>query len=89
MEEKYFVYILKCFDDSYYVGSADNLENRVKKHNQGKACDWTKNRLPVELVYSEEHLTLLDARHREQQIKKWTRKKKENLINGIWNKPNK
>ncbi|MBT3231136.1 GIY-YIG nuclease family protein [Candidatus Uhrbacteria bacterium] len=86
---KYYAYILKCIDDSYYTGSTFNLDERVKKHNQGTASEWTKMRRPVQLVYSEEYARLIDATQRERQIKNWTREKKDKLIKGLWSKPNK
>lgn len=84
--EKFYVYILECSDRSYYIGSTNDVQERVKRHNAGEAADWTKNRRPVRVVYQEEHPTLLLARQREEQIKGWSRQKKENLIKGIWQK---
>jgi putative endonuclease len=86
MEETFFVYILKCGDDSYYVGSTNNIEKRIERHSASEAAEWIKNRLPIKIVYQEKHETLLSARQREKQIKGWSRKKKENLINGVWKK---
>ena len=80
MNDKYFIYILKCSDGSYYVGSTGCLIKRLGRHNAGLACKWTKYRLPVNLIYSEIHPTLKEARQREKQIKNWSRKKKENLV---------
>jgi putative endonuclease len=78
---KYFVYILKCADDSLYAGVTNNLEKRVKQHNSAKAgAHYTKIRRPVRLVYSEQFETLLKARQREAEIKSWRRGKKLNLI---------
>ena len=86
MEETFFVYILKCGDDSYYVGSTNNIEKRIERHSAGEAAKWIKNRLPIKILYQEKHETLLSARQREKQIKGWSRKKKENLITGTWKK---
>jgi putative endonuclease len=86
MEEKFFVYIVECADRSYYVGSTNDVKERVQRHNIGTGADWTKDRRPVRIVYQEEYGTLLDARRREEQLKGWSRQKKENLINGIWEK---
>jgi putative endonuclease len=82
MEPIYFFYILKCIDGSYYVGSAANLEDRVRRHNQGRGPSYTAKRLPVRLVYHERFNDLDDAVKRERQVKKWSRAKKEALING-------
>ncbi len=86
MTKMYFVYILECFDGSYYVGCTNDVQIRAERHNNSEAAEWTKTRRPVKLVYHEPHETLQLARSRETQLKGWTRKKKENLINGIWSK---
>ena len=78
---KGYIYILKCSDGSYYTGSTVNLESRVYQHQQGKGANFTKTRLPVELVFYEEYDSIVDAFHREKQIQGWSRKKKEALIN--------
>lgn len=84
MEEKrsYYVYILRCADDSYYVGYAEDLQKRLKAHSEGRASPYTAKRLPVDPLYSEKHESIESARLRELQIKRWTRKKKEALISG-------
>ncbi len=78
------MYILKCSDDSYYVGSTKNLERRLAEHQDGKGANHTKKRLPVQLVYFEEYNRIDKAFYREKQIQGWSRKKKEALIE---NKP--
>ena len=50
---EHYAYILKCADDTYYCGYTNDLENRIKKHNQGKGAKYTRGRLPVVLVYYE------------------------------------
>ena len=81
----FFVYMLKCNDKSYYTGHTDNLENRIMQHNHKHfpAC-FTATRLPVQLVFSEEFNTREEALASERQIKRWSRKKKEALINNDW-----
>ena len=74
-------YILKCSDASYYVGSAENLDNRLKEHQRGLSA-YTKTRLPIELVYTEEHPSNESAYERERQVHKWPRAKKERFITG-------
>ena len=77
----YFTYILKCADGSLYVGSTNNLEKRLKEHNELKrGAHYTKIRRPVALLYSEKFATPKEARHRENEIKGWRREKKLNLI---------
>ena len=80
--QKHIVYILKCADGSFYVGSATDIEDRLKRHNSGNGAGFTALRRPVKLVYQEPCKNLGDAVKRERQIKKWSRDKKEALING-------
>ena len=77
-----FVYILRCNDGSYYVGSTRDLENRVDKHNAGFYGGYTARRRPVELVHSQEFGRIEDAIAAERQIKGWNRAKKEALMRG-------
>ena len=78
-----FVYILRCRDGSFYVGSArDTLERRVAEHNAGTYGGYTSMRRPVELVYAQEFTTITDAIAAERQLKGWRREKKEALIRG-------
>lgn len=77
----FYVYILKCSDQSYYVGHTDDIEKRFLEHSMGLYHGYTNARLPVELVYSAKMVSRDVAFKREMQIKKWSRKKKEALIN--------
>jgi predicted GIY-YIG superfamily endonuclease len=77
---KGYMYILKCSDGSYYVGSTINLEQRLTQHQAGEGANHTKKRLPVELVYYEEFQRIDEAFYREKQVQGWSRKKKEALI---------
>jgi len=78
----YVTYILECVDKSFYVGCTNNLEKRIKQHNESKwGAHYTKIRRPVILKYSEEFETLKEARRREAEIKGWRREKKQALIN--------
>jgi putative endonuclease len=77
------VYILKCADETLYVGCTNNLEKRLHEHNHAKnGAHYTKIRRPVELLYAEKFKTLLKARGREAEIKRWKREKKLNLVRG-------
>src|SRR5690606_22835751 len=77
----YYVYILKCADDTYYVGSTNDLEGRIAKHNQTKAgAKYTRSRRPVELVFSEQYQTKSEALKREAEIKSYRRGQKQDLI---------
>jgi putative endonuclease len=76
------IYILQCSDGTYYTGSTNNMELRLLEHQYGEGAEYTKVRLPVKLVYSEECQSIEDAFLREKQVQGWNRKKKEALING-------
>ncbi len=80
--DQFFIYILRCADGAYYVGSTNDVAARVESHNAGRGPRFTACRRPVALVYSEPHATMESARGREVQIKKWSRGKKEALIAG-------
>ena len=74
--------VLLCANGQYYVGSTENLERRLKEHQNGTGCGFTKAHLPVKLVYKEEYTTIEEAYQRERQLHGWSRKKKEALISG-------
>ncbi len=76
------MYILSCADGSPYVGSTSNLEYRVSQHQLGEGGLYTAARLPVKLVFSEEHPTIYEAFLREREVKGWSRAKKEALVGG-------
>jgi predicted GIY-YIG superfamily endonuclease len=82
----FFVYMLRCRDESYYVGHTDELEKRVAEHDAGVVPGYTSERRPVELVWFAEMVTREDALLRELQLKRWTRRKKEALIAGDWDR---
>ena len=79
----YYIYILKCVNNSYYIGITNNLERRMHEHNEGlnKTC-YTYNKLPLILIYQTEFNNPIEAIAFEKQIKGWSRIKKEALING-------
>jgi putative endonuclease len=77
-----FMYILRCADGSYYVGSTTDLERRVAQHQRGEGANHTRKHGPVELVYSEWYPRVDQAFYREKQVQGWSRKKKEALIKG-------
>ena len=81
-----FVYMLRCADGSYYVGTAtgDDLTRRIAEHNSGAYPGYTSTRRPVHLVWSEHFARITDAIAVERQVKGWTRAKKEALIKGDW-----
>ncbi|MEO8149889.1 MAG: GIY-YIG nuclease family protein [Bacteroidia bacterium] len=77
-----YMYILKCSNGAYYVGSTKDLELRLQQHQNCEGANFTKKHLPVELVYFEEFQRIDEAFYREKQVQGWSRKKKEALING-------
>lgn len=81
----FWVYILRCADTSYYTGHTDNLEQRIAQHNAGtfSTC-YTLNRRPLSLVFAQDFATREEALAAEQQIKGWSRKKKEAMMRGDW-----
>lgn len=79
MNENY-TYILRCADGTYYCGWTNNLDRRLKAHNEGKGAKYTRSRRPVSLVYYEAFSTKEEAMRREYEIKQLPRKKKEELI---------
>jgi putative endonuclease len=76
------MYILRCADGSYYVGSTTNLERRLWEHNEGIGARYTARRRPVELVYSAEFPDIAQAYAAEKQVQSWSRAKREALIRG-------
>ena len=78
----YFVYIVKCSDETLYTGIAKDLQQRIEEHNSSeKGAKYTKARRPVTLVYSETAQDRSSASKREHAIKKLKRKEKLELIN--------
>lgn len=75
------VYILKCADQSLYVGSTQDLAKRLHQHNHLKSgAHYTKIRRPVELVYQETYTTYAEVRQREAELKRLSRAEKLSLI---------
>lgn len=77
---QFYVYMLRCKDNSLYTGYTVDIDMRLKVHNEGRASKYTRVRLPVDLVYVEEHETKSSAMKRECQIKKLSKLQKEALI---------
>lgn len=76
----YTVYILRCNDNSLYIGITNNFINRLKQHNSGKGAKYTKGRTPLLCVYKETGLTKSEALKREYKLKRLTKLQKETLI---------
>lgn len=78
-EKMHYIYIVECSDKTLYTGYTNNLEKRIKVHNEKKGAKYTKGRTPVVLKYYEEFDNKSDAIKREAQIKKLKRAKKQLL----------
>jgi putative endonuclease len=76
------VYILECADGSFYTGCTTNIDNRIGQHQAGEIEGYTATRLPVRVVHVTEFQTIHDAIDVERQIKRWSRAKKQALIDG-------
>ena len=76
------VYILRCSDGSYYVGSTRNLAARLHQHRTGNGSQYTSRRLPIELLWSYEFELVTDAFAAEKKIQGWSRAKREDLMRG-------
>jgi putative endonuclease len=83
----YYVYILKCSDDSYYAGVTNNLDRRVAEHSEGIDNKlYTFKRRPIQLVFCDAFNDINKAIAFEKQIIGWSKKKKEALIERNWDK---
>lgn len=78
--EPWFVYIAECRDRTLYVGIAKDAYNRIEAHNTTNQCRYTRYRKPLKLAYKELCENYNVARKRESEIKRFSRKKKLELI---------
>ncbi len=77
-----FVYIVRCRDSTFYIGTARDILKRLALHDAGKGAKYTRSRGPVRLVWQEGPMTVSRALRREHQLKQLTRPQKHALING-------
>ncbi len=82
LKKSWSVYILRCQDDKFYTGISNDVERRLRCHNEGKGAKFTRTRLPVTLIYQENSLTRAGALIREMKIKSLSRLQKESLVAG-------
>lgn len=75
-----YTYIVRCSDGTYYTGWTNDIEKRMKAHNEGKGAKYTKTRRPVVLMYYESFQTKEEAMRREWEIKQLKRREKEKLM---------
>lgn len=80
MKGKYYVYIVRCRDGSYYTGYTNNIEKRIKFHNKGLGAKYLRGKLPVKLVYVKEYKYYKRALKKEIAMKKLTHKQKHELV---------
>ena len=80
----FWAYMLHCRGGAFYTGHTDDLERRVVQHQSGMVAGFTRDRHPLELVWSQEFQTRYEALSAELRIKGWSRKKKLALIRGDW-----
>ncbi len=78
----YFVYILRCVDDTLYTGITNDVEKRLIAHQTGKGGKYTRAHAGVAIVHTEEYATKGDALRRELCIKQFSRQQKQSLIKG-------
>lgn len=76
----YFVYILRCKDNSLYTGITTDVARRFKTHKRGLGGKFTASRGVKKIVYTEKRPDRSAASKREAEIKGWSREKKLNLI---------
>ena len=87
MEHTWYLYILRCADNTLYTGITTDVEKRLEAHRSGKGAKYTRGRTPLELVYREICGSHSDALKRDLEIKKLTRQEKQNLIEKTEEKP--
>ena len=79
---RFYVYILKCQDGTFYTGYTPEIERRIELHNAGRGAKYTRDRRPVRLVWCKEYRYFKKAFLEEKRIKGLTREQKERLVNG-------
>jgi putative endonuclease len=77
-----YVYILRCSDRTLYVGSTIDLDRRLAQHQAGQGSAYTRRRLPVEMLWSEEFARIDDAFAWEKRIQGWSHAKRMAFVEG-------
>ena len=80
-QERWFLYMLRCSDNSLYTGIAKDIEKRFQMHSKGKGARYTRTRLPLKLVYQKQCKSRTEALIRECVVKSLPKAKKILLIN--------
>lgn len=76
-QNSHFFYVLECGDGSYYAGYTNDLDKRIRTHNEGKGAKYTRAKLPVRCIYNEQYETKRAAMQAEYRFKQLTRQSKE------------
>ncbi len=76
----WYVYLLRCSDEGLYCGITTDLHRRIREHNEGIGCRYTRSRLPIGLVWSSDPLTKTEAYKEEYRIKRMSKTTKEGLV---------
>ena len=82
-KEPWFLYIVRCANDAFYTGITKDIAHRIDMHNSGKGAKYTKMYGPCELVYFEKLKSIQDAMKREVAVKRLSRLKKEEMVDGF------
>ena len=81
MQDSWFVYVLRCADDSLYTGVTTDIQRRVREHNTlATGAKYTRVRRPVQLVHTESCIGRSEAQKREAAIKNMSRQEKLDLL---------
>jgi len=83
MDNMWIVYLVRCSDSSLYCGITNNIRKRITTHNEGLGAKYTRARLPVKLVYTEKAINHSQALIRECEIKRMSKKQKEEMVSKI------
>ena len=76
----YYLYIVQCADGTYYTGATNNLERRVRLHNEGRGAKYVRGKRPVRVVYAKGYRSYIQALRAERNLKQLTRKQKQALV---------
>lgn len=79
-KSEHYFYVVECNDGTYYAGYTNNLENRLKRHNEGKGAKYTRGRTPVILQIAKKFDSKGDALRAEYRFKQLKRPEKERFI---------
>ena len=79
-ENEHYLYVVSCKDESLYAGYTNNLERRIKLHNEGKGAKYTRGRGPIKLVFSKKYATKSEALKAEYAFKQLKRNEKQQYI---------